>query len=439
MIPKEKIPAFEKLSQKELGIVYNIAEQRRFAPGEVILKEGDKDKTLFLIVDGQVAIYKNISGVNVPLDTLEAGFWVGEVAMLRDAPRMATAVAVNQTQLLAFTPQAFATLPEKLQIHIQKYLLALAGHRLDGLLEKISDGAGKIGRLGNFVRRAEAQSEACTNSELIRHIVEKIPKLPRYATDLAMKLVDEKLNIMEIADSIKADPSLTGMLLKSVNSPFYGLREKVTDIHRAFLFLGTNQVFQIVMDTGIKSTMPSTKEFARLQQHSYLVSLVAVELAAIIGRKELAGVGGTIGLLHDIGKSITLLMKRQNPQLAPFFDLLHPSRLGEHLLYTWELPPTICLSIGLQEHARYLPPEKLPNDQRLHIALLHAAHVFAGRLEGGEEESPGAWLEEYLALLAKKPVSFDTVQAHLIPALAKNNKLYPKDIRELIEKAERTL
>ncbi len=436
MLSKDKIPAFAGLGQKELGVIYNIAEQRRFAPGDIILKEGDKDKTLFLIVDGQVAIYKNISGVNVPLDTLGAGYWVGEVAMLRDAPRMATAVAVNQTQLLAFTPQGFATLPEKLQIHIQKYLLALAGHRLDGLLEKISDGAGKIGRLGKFVNRAEEQSGACTNSELIQNIVKKIPKLPRYATELASKLVDDKMSMVEIAESIKADPSLTSLLLKSVNSPYYGLREKVADIHRAFIFLGTNQVFQIVMDSGIKGTMPPTGEFIGLQRHSYLVSLAAAELATAIGRKELAGIGGTIGLLHDIGKSVTLLMKRQNPQLAPFIGLLHPALLGEHLLSTWELPPAICRPIGMQEHARYLPPEKLPDDMRPQIALLHVAHACAGRLEGGEEEAPGVWLEEYLAVLAGKPVMLDNILKRLVHALAKNKKLYPKDIRDLIEKAE---
>lgn len=438
MISIDKIAVFAGLGQKELALIYNIAEQRRFAGGDVILKEGDKDKTLFLIVEGEVSVYKNISGAKVPLDTLGPGYWVGEAAMLRDAPRMATAVAVGPVQLLAFTPAAFASLPEKLQLHIQKYLLALAGHRLDGLLERVTDGAGKIGRLGNHISRAEAQSEACTNAELIQNIIKKIPKLPRYATELAGKLMDDSVSMADIGESIKTDPSLTSLLLKSVNSPFYGLREKVADIHRAFIFLGTNQVYQIVMASGIKGTMPPTKEFARLQHHSCLVSLIAAELAPVIGRKELAGMGSTIGLLHDIGKAVTLLMKRRNPQLAPFIGLLHTARLGEHLLQTWELPPAICTVIGMQEQARYLPPERLPRDMRDHIALLHVAHACAGRLEGGEDEAPGVWLEEYLALLAGKPVSLDgLLSSRLIPALVKSKKLYPKDIGDLIENAER--
>ncbi len=437
MLLKDKIPAFAELGQKELSVIYNIAEQRRFAPGDIILKEGDTDKTLFLIVDGQVAIYKNISGVNVPLETLDAGHWVGEVAMLRDTARMATAVAVNQTQLLAFTPQVFATLPEKLQIHIQKYLLTIAGQRLDILLQRVTDGIGKMGQLGDFVSHSEEKSGACTNSELIHNIVKKIPRLPRYATDLASKLIDDKVSMAEIAESIRTDPSLTSLILKAVNSPYYGLQEKVADIHRAFIFLGTNQVFQIVMDSGIKGTMPPTREFVSLQRHSYLVSLTAAELATAIGKKEMAGIGSTIGLLHDIGKSVTLLMKRQNPQLAPFIGLLHPALLGEHLLTTWDLPSAIYRTIGMQEHARYLPPGKLPDDLRPRIALLHAAHACAGRLEGGEEEASGIWLEEYLAVLVNKPVSLDDLMKRLVPALAKNKKLYPRDIRDIIENAER--
>lgn len=438
MRSKDRIPAFTDLGQKELATIYNIAKQQRFVPGDFIMKEGDKDKTIFLIVEGQVSIYRNVSGAKIPLATLGIGEWVGEMAMLRDSPRAATAVATQPAQLLAFSPETFAALPEKLQVHVQKHLLALAGSRMEALQGQIVNRIGKIDRLGNYAGRGEAQSEACTNAELIQNIVRKIPKLPRYATELATKLMDEKIGMAEIAESIKTDPSLTSLLLKSVNSPFYGLQEKVADIHRAFIFLGTNQVYQIVMDSGIKGTMPPTQEFTRLQRHSYLVSLIAAELAAAIGKKELAGIGGTIGLLHDIGKSVTLLMKRQNPQLAPFINLLHPARLGEHLLQTWELPPLICRAIGMQEQARYLPPEKLPDDLRPHMALLHVTHACAGMLEGGEEEAPGVWLEEYIALLANKPVSPGDLLARLLPALAKNKKLYPKEMRDIIENAERS-
>lgn len=439
MLSKEKIPAFAELGQKDLAIIYNIAEQRRFAAGDFILKEGDKDKTFFLIADGAVSIYRNISGVKVPVDTLESGDWLGELAMLRDAPRSATAVATRESQLLAFTSEAFASLPEKLQIHIQKYMLALGSRRLEGLAERITDGIRKIERLGNYAGRGESLSEACINAELIQNIIKKIPRLPRYATELATKLMDERVGMMEIAESIKTDPSLTSLILKSVNSPFYGLLEKVADIHRAFIFLGTNQVYQIVMDTGIKGTMPPTQEFVRLQRHSYLVSLIASELAISLGRRELAGVGGTIGLLHDIGKSVTLLMKRQNPQLAPFISLLHPAPLGEHLLGTWDIPPVICRVISLQEQVRYLSPEKMPDDMRTHLALQHVAHACAGLLERGEEEAPGVWLEEYTAILTNKPVSLnELIATRLIPALSKNKKLYPKDIRDIIENAERS-
>ena len=50
-------------------------------------------------------------------------------------------------------------------------------------------------------------------------------------------------NTIALVELIKNDPPLAGLVLKTVNSPYFSLPTKVSDYYRAFLFLGTNNVY----------------------------------------------------------------------------------------------------------------------------------------------------------------------------------------------------
>ena len=430
-----KLPAFEKLSEHEVMSVYKIADIKKYAPNGLIIKEGDDDQTFFAILEGSVKVTKTTGAKTTRLATLMVGDWVGEIALIKNRPRVANVVALQHSVLMAIKPDDFKTLPGKIQLHIHKHLYDLAAKRMERLQGQNAEAADKFAKIGSYINSIRSKSDICIASDLIKNIINKIPKLPRYAGDLASKLMDEQSTAIDVAESIKTDPSLSSLVLKTINSPFYGLAEKVSDLYRAFLLLGFNQVYQLVLDSGIKKTMPNTIEFHELQMHSYFVSIVATEIATISGRKESGSTSATIGLLHDIGKSVVLILKKQNPSLKNLLDLLDNAKIGSVLLESWELPPLVCKVIEAQDIPIFQNPDSLPASIKDELAILHVAHSCAERIMGmPAEEVPGVYIKEYLSYLNIRANNLEHLTfSRILPALEKNQKSYPESTRVIIK------
>src|SRR5262245_42837450 len=74
---------------------------RVFQPGEVIFREGDDAKgEAFMVHLGKVEIRKQIGGEERLLNTHAKGDLLGHLALFRNAPRSATAVAADAVTLM---------------------------------------------------------------------------------------------------------------------------------------------------------------------------------------------------------------------------------------------------------------------------------------------------------------------------------------------------
>ncbi len=73
--------------------------QRRFKDGEVIFSEGDRAGEAFLITSGAVRLQKLEGGQIHEIDIVREGKIFGEMGVLSDMNRMASAVAVGETVL----------------------------------------------------------------------------------------------------------------------------------------------------------------------------------------------------------------------------------------------------------------------------------------------------------------------------------------------------
>lgn len=74
---------------------------REYARGEFIFKEGSEGKELYYILEGKVRLEKRSGKGRKILASMQAGDYFGEMAALADAPRTATAIAEEDSQLLA--------------------------------------------------------------------------------------------------------------------------------------------------------------------------------------------------------------------------------------------------------------------------------------------------------------------------------------------------
>jgi len=85
-----------------------------YKPGEIIFRENDAGDRMYVILEGQVSIFKSIAASsNRLLITLQKGDFFGEMALLEGLPRSASAVAQGETKLLAMNEAAFYNFLEK--------------------------------------------------------------------------------------------------------------------------------------------------------------------------------------------------------------------------------------------------------------------------------------------------------------------------------------
>ncbi len=104
------------------------------APGDLVFREGDAPTTAFLIEEGRVDVTTEREGQTIRLATLGPGDLLGEMAIIDDAPRTATATAAEPCLLLAIDRAAIGERLEQadpiirtlLESQLRRYRGALA-------------------------------------------------------------------------------------------------------------------------------------------------------------------------------------------------------------------------------------------------------------------------------------------------------------------------
>ena len=92
----ERVPLFANMSPHDTEGIAALFKERRFAPGETITKEGTGGAAFFVIESGQATV--SVGGQQ--RDTLSAGDYFGEIALIDEGARSAT-VTVD-TELVCY-------------------------------------------------------------------------------------------------------------------------------------------------------------------------------------------------------------------------------------------------------------------------------------------------------------------------------------------------
>ena len=105
----KSLPFFQDLATWQLKRVTEVVFERTYEENETLFEQGQPGAALFLIWDGRVAIELESTAGRSPgrapertiLAQLEKGHFLGELALLDESPRSATARAVVKTKTLA--------------------------------------------------------------------------------------------------------------------------------------------------------------------------------------------------------------------------------------------------------------------------------------------------------------------------------------------------
>jgi len=83
---------------------------RTFKQGEIIFSEFEVGDTFYLIQSGRVQLAKLVGDLERTLDILYPSEMFGEMAILENSPRSATAIALDEVKVLEFNAQNFEIL-----------------------------------------------------------------------------------------------------------------------------------------------------------------------------------------------------------------------------------------------------------------------------------------------------------------------------------------
>jgi hypothetical protein len=81
--------------------------RRHFAEGQVLFKEGDPADGVFRLLSGAVNILRDLDGDPILLGTVGAGQFIGEMGVVENRPRSATARAASEIEVEILSPTEF--------------------------------------------------------------------------------------------------------------------------------------------------------------------------------------------------------------------------------------------------------------------------------------------------------------------------------------------
>ena len=193
--------------------------------------------------------------------------------------------------------------------------------------------------------------------------IRKLPAIPRVYSQLQRLLADDATTVHDVAVLVASDAAIAAKVLQLVNSAFFRLARRITNIEQAVSYLGFAAIRNLVLSAEVFSSWPVREgsgplNVERLQSHVQLVASAARALSANTPRADDALLAG---LLHDIGywilanecrselaRSLDLAVSQQIPLPEAETRVIGAShaQIGAYLLGIWGLPYPIIEAVA---------------------------------------------------------------------------------------------
>ena len=104
------------------------SRRKVFPPGALIFAEGDAGAEAYVVEYGRVAVFKTVQEKRISLGTVLQGGIFGEMALIDDQPRMASAVAEEETACVVIGKERLTEQLEKAPKGVRAIVGALLGN-----------------------------------------------------------------------------------------------------------------------------------------------------------------------------------------------------------------------------------------------------------------------------------------------------------------------
>jgi len=183
-----------------------------------------------------------------------------------------------------------------------------------------------------------------------------LPEIPAVVFELNEVIANPLSSAEQIAEVVNRSPSLTALLLKIVNSSFYGFPSKIDKVSHAVTLIGTREISGLALGISILSIFKNIpKEIINMHsflKHSLACGILSRVLAAHLNSNQTEQLFVS-GLLHDLGRLIlyihfpkeshNIITRSRNRSKLLFeeeTDYLgcNHAEVGKRLMSQWKLP-----------------------------------------------------------------------------------------------------
>ena len=205
-----------------------------------------------------------------------------------------------------------------------------------------------------------------------------LPSLPAVAVRVIDLTSDPNVRLPELGEVIETDQGLTTKILRTVNSSYYGLRQKCASIQKALVMLGLNPVKSLALSFSLVSAVQDGEKEGGFDFVSYwrrgLYTAIGARIFGNLVRLEDPDEAFLGGLLQDVGmvamhralgaRYAAIIAKAPNhrdlvaAELAAL-ELQHPD-VGAMLAERWKLPAQIVLPVRYHERPTAAPASCVP-------------------------------------------------------------------------------
>lgn len=254
------------------------------------------------------------------------------------------------------------------------------------------------------VARSTSLRQQLTDPALLAAIAKTktLPSAPSLYEKLSQELAGGDPSLTRVATIVSQDPAMTAKILQIVNSAFFALRRRVSDIDHAVAMLGIDTIMALVLTTHLFNQGQLTTAQRAAVETIWARSLGVATLAKAIGLSDgltraRAQEAFLAGMLHDAGKLVFILNWPERALDATTSDLSFERStfgadhaiVGAYLLSMWGLPDEVVEAVAYHHSPSGAPAAPAPV-----LSAVHAAHALEVAMQtGAEPEFDAAHLE----------------------------------------------
>jgi len=194
--------------------------------------------------------------------------------------------------------------------------------------------------LQDTIKKAINLRKRLKNEFLVKLVtgITRMPVLPDIYNSLLDELQKKNFSMKVISEIIKKDVTISAHILKLVNSAFFGLPRKVSNIEEAVNFLGINIIKSLIIFTDLFSSVDiATSELISVEKFNEH-SMNVANLAKLIAFEELQDKGVAekafmAGMLHDIGMLMITRIAEKSADAYVAAEKLYPLLPQEYLCH----------------------------------------------------------------------------------------------------------